>query len=143
MAYFEAVTSIGVLEHVRESGGAEIDSLKELHRLLKPGGIFICFHLPNRYSWIEGALRLVGRWSHRCRYTGREISELARTAGFTLLEVERYALLPRNIWWWGPMRKFGGSPRLARAYDALDNTLAKIAAPVCQNYLFVAQKPVA
>ncbi len=140
---FEAVTSVGVLEHVRDSGGAEIDSLRELYRLLKPGGIFICYHLPNRYSWIEGALHLVGRWSHRCRYTRREINELAQAAGFALLEVERYALLPRNIWWWDPLRKINGSPRLARAYDALDDALAKIAAPVCQNYLFVAQKPVA
>ena len=37
---FDAITSIGVLEHVRESGGNEIQSLKEINRVLKKGVSF-------------------------------------------------------------------------------------------------------
>ena len=42
--YFDIVFSVGVLEHVRETGGNEINSLIEIKRVLKPGGIFICYH---------------------------------------------------------------------------------------------------
>jgi len=38
---FDAVVSVGVLEHVRDSGGDEIESLKEICRLLKPGGVLL------------------------------------------------------------------------------------------------------
>ena len=40
---FHAVVSIGVLEHVRQEGGNEIGSLKEIHRILKKGGTFFLF----------------------------------------------------------------------------------------------------
>ncbi|MFW6357601.1 MAG: class I SAM-dependent methyltransferase [Chroococcales cyanobacterium] len=42
-AEFDAVVSVGVLEHVRETGGNEISSLQEITRILKPGGLFISF----------------------------------------------------------------------------------------------------
>jgi len=138
---FDAVASVGVLEHVRETGGRETASLREIHRILKPGGVFICFHLPNRYSWIEAALRLVHRWSHRYRYTAGEIAALARQAGLTVEGMGRYAMLPRNIWWWGPLKQVSGSHRVADIYDACDDALAIVASPFCQNYWFVARKP--
>ncbi|MBQ4132690.1 MAG: methyltransferase domain-containing protein [Desulfovibrionaceae bacterium] len=45
--------SIGVFEHVHETGGDQLASLKEISRVLKPEGFFLCFHLPNKYSWVE------------------------------------------------------------------------------------------
>ena len=53
---FEVVFSIGVLEHVRETGGSEDASLREIHRILKANGIFFICHLPNKNSWIEYVL---------------------------------------------------------------------------------------
>jgi SAM-dependent methyltransferase len=41
-ASFDAVASIGVLEHVRETGGSEPASLDEIVRVLRPGGLFFC-----------------------------------------------------------------------------------------------------
>jgi cyclopropane fatty-acyl-phospholipid synthase-like methyltransferase len=43
---FDAVLSMGVLEHV---GHAE-ESLDELHRVLRPAGLVYCHTLPNRFS---------------------------------------------------------------------------------------------
>ena len=139
-ARFDAVFSIGVLEHVSETGGSDRASLREIHRILKPGGHFVCFHLPNRYSWIEMLARLVRKWSHSKRYTRQEILALAAPAGFDLLELRRYAALPRNIWWGKFGRTVTGSPATARLYDILDDLLAAALGPICQNYLFVARK---
>ena len=38
-ASFDAVSSVGVLEHVRETGGAEALSLGEIARVLRPGAV--------------------------------------------------------------------------------------------------------
>ena len=137
---FDAVVSVGVLEHVRESGGDEISSLREIHRLLKPGGVFICYHLPNQYSLIEWVLRRVGRWSHKYRYTQRDILSLASSADLRVVETMRYAILPRNIWFWANKNEVSLSRRLARVYDRLDDALSLLASPICQNYLFVAER---
>src|SRR5882724_9413482 len=59
---FDAVFSIGVLEHVHEAGGNPEASMKEIDRVLKTGGLFFCFHLPNRYTWIEFTVRTVNRF---------------------------------------------------------------------------------
>jgi SAM-dependent methyltransferase len=139
---FDAVVSVGVLEHVRETGGNEMASLHEIYRILKPKGIFLCFHLPNQYSWIEAVTRLIGRWSHQYRYTSSGVLSLARCAGFEVVELQRYAILPRNIWWWGIPKSIGALFQMARLYDHIDNSLSLLLSPICQNYLFVARKRV-
>jgi ubiquinone/menaquinone biosynthesis C-methylase UbiE len=137
---FDAVVSVGVIEHVRETGGNEIASLNEIHRILKPQGFFLCFHLPNKYSWIEAMARLLRRWSHKYRYTSSGILSLVSGVGFEVVEIQRYAILPRNIWWWGMPKGLGSSFQMARRYDQIDNFLSLMLSPICQNYLFVARK---
>jgi len=56
---FDAVFSIGVLEHVHDLGGDQQRSVDEIFRILKPGAIFFIFHLPNKYTWIEFFVRLI------------------------------------------------------------------------------------
>ena len=137
---FDGVVSIGVLEHVRETGGNEPGSLAEIRRILRPGGVFLCFHLPNHYSLIELGLRLTGRYAHPYRYVKKEIAALTAQAGLDLLEVQRYAALPRNLW--GSLPWLRRSPEtLARVYDTLDDALVWPLAPICQCYLFVALRP--
>lgn len=136
---FDAVASIGVLEHVRETGGTEVDSLNEIWRILKPNGLFLCVHFPNRYSWIEYAARKMKKWYHEYCYTEREIYELAQLTQFQILQIQRYAFLPRNIWGKSP-QNLGNSRRLVSFYDLLDRYLSILFSPLCQNYLFVAQK---
>lgn len=136
---FDAVLSVGVLEHVREMGGDEIASLKEIYRMLKPNGLFICVHFPNRYSWIEYAARTIEKWSHQYCYTEPEIQSLVQRTKFRMLEIERYAFLPRNVWSKLP-ESWGNSYRFSLAYDTIDRLLSIPFSHICQNYLFVAQK---
>lgn len=140
---FDGVVSVGVLEHVRETGGSEARSLAEIARVLRPGGVFVCYHLPNRWSWIDWAARRVpGVHRHEYRYTRRDIERLASGAGLDVVETRRYGILPRNSGARLP-RGLRTSRLLARAWDATDRALAVPLSLFCQNYCFVARKPVA
>jgi len=138
---FDAVVSVGVLEHVRETGGDELASLKEIYRLLKPGGHFICYHFPNRYSWIEFLARRSRRFSHPYLFTARDIRAFVNATPFQLLELGRYALLPRNLWQTAIARHPRWGPLAGDLYNTLDSVTGKLLPWVCQNYYFVLRKP--
>jgi ubiquinone/menaquinone biosynthesis C-methylase UbiE len=57
---FDAVLSCGVLEHVRSPD----DSLEEIKRVLRPGGVFYVYKLPNRFSYLEAVARVAGLYHH-------------------------------------------------------------------------------
>ena len=139
-AAFDAVASIGVLEHVRETGGDESASLREIARVLRPGGVFLCYHFPNRTSWIDFvSSRVPDKHHHRYRYSRADIERLTRGAGLELLEVARYGFLPRN----GLHRLPAGLRRarwIADLWDALDAALGAGLAPLCQNFAFAARR---
>lgn len=139
-AAFDAVASIGVLEHVRQTGGNEPATLREIERVLHPGGVFVCYHFPNRASWIELAASLRrGKHHHPYRFARGDIERLTRDAGLELLHVERYALLPRNSLQLLP-DALATSQRFARAYDLADEWLGRALGPICQNWCFVARR---
>lgn len=138
---FDAVASVGVLEHVRETGGDETASLGEIARVLRPDGVFVCYHFPNRWSVIDAAARRVpGLHHHDFRYTRRDIAALTRGAGLTLVASRRYGILPRNFSARLPDR-LARSAALAAAWDAADAVLGAPLTLLCQNYLFIARKP--
>ena len=89
---FDAVFSIGVLEHVHEMGSDQIDSMREIRRILRPNGIFICTHFPNRYSLIEFL-----RKGHERKFGQHDISRLCELSDMELLEYGRSSFLPRRI----------------------------------------------
>lgn len=138
---FDAVASVGVLEHVRESGGTEAASLAEIARVLRPGGLIICWHLPNRRSWIELVARqFAGMHSHRYRFTPTDIRCLLVGAGLTLIDMRTYGLLPRNSF----PQCFGEGRRarwVAWIWDGLDAFLTVPFRCIAQNHAFVARKP--
>jgi SAM-dependent methyltransferase len=147
--HFAAVFSVGVLEHVRELGGDEMASLLELRRVLASDGALVCYHLPNRYSYIEAASRgLHGLgWDrtsgsdcfHRHRYTKRDIRALCSEAGLEPAEVGRYGFVPRNSFNRLP-KPLRESRLLASAVNLSDSVLERVFSPVVQNHYFVARR---
>ena len=143
---FAAVFSVGVLEHVREQGGDERSSLGELRRVVSGDGVFLCYHFPNRYSYIEAASRRLSARPggadrhefHQHRFTGRDIRKLCAEAGLSVVEVGRYGFLPRNSCNRLPAR-LRGSRLLAAAVNLGDAVLERLFRPVVQNYYFVAR----
>lgn len=138
---FNAVFSVGVLEHVREFKGSEVKSLKEIYRILKPSGVFICYHLPNKLSFIDFLARLVFRKPspHKYRFSESDIRKLVKMSGLKLIQVRRYGMLPRNSL--GNLPGFlKYSETFATIYNSLDNIFTKLFSLFCQNYFFVAKK---
>jgi SAM-dependent methyltransferase len=144
-ASFDGVFSVGVLEHVRETGGTEAASLGEIRRVLRPGGAFICYHLPNRYSYIEALSRAIhgpqlpeGRIYHDWLFDAGQIRSLCAEAGLGITELKRYGALPRNLFGRLPAA-LRESRALATAVNIAELILEPVMSPIAQNYAFVAR----
>lgn len=91
----DVFVSSGVLEHVREDGlGDEESVLREARRVLRRGGLLFVWNLP---TWLAPS-DLVGkatggRW-HPFRYRERDVRGLLERAEFALLDVWRYGGTP-------------------------------------------------
>ena len=89
---FEVVTGFGVLEHVPK----DADSMREIARVLKPGGIFFVCFLPYFLSWTQLIARLRGNDYHDRLYSARKLQRLASQAGLTVVDVWHGQFFPKN-----------------------------------------------
>jgi SAM-dependent methyltransferase len=133
---FDGVCSIGVLEHVREFGGDERGSLREIRRVLKPGGIFICTHFPNVSSYMEKLTH-----GHKFKYGFSDIRSMANDTGFELAEMGRYQFLPRRIANNFPSFLSDSAVGVAM-YNGMDRLLSVLFNRICTCNYFVFRKPV-
>lgn len=140
---FDMACSIGVLEHVRETGGTEVDSLQELNRVLRPGGCFLCGMLPKKYSWIEFLVRNFARGKHHhvYRYTGRDIHCMLKGSGFELIELDTHGFLPRTTFNRAALRGVTNRVRVATLFNFTDHLLARSLPAISQNFMLCASKP--
>jgi len=95
---FDAVLSMGVLEHVEDPEG----SLAELRRVLRRGGRLYVYKLPNRRSYLElvariGGLYYHGAYPHDRVYTRSSARALLESARFTVAELRLANMLPLGL----------------------------------------------
>jgi SAM-dependent methyltransferase len=91
-AAFDATTSFGVLEHVSH----DLESLLEIRRVTKRGGILYITFLPYPLSWTQALARFGGNNYHDRLYWRRSVDELAKRAGFSVRSIWWGQLLPKN-----------------------------------------------
>ena len=116
-----AVLSVGVLEHVPDISG----SLREINRVLRAGGSFFIFMLPNRCSWVEWIADMRHASCHPVKFTFRTATNLLRPHGFEVERRWKRNFLPKNLTGLGQQSKDAyGS--FYRQIEALDNLLANI-----------------
>lgn len=122
-ASFGSVLSVGVLEHV---GAENVEpSLKEISRVLKPGGFFFIFMLPNKFSWVEFIADVRGLSVHPDKYTFNRIEALLNNHSFVIQAKWRRNVLPRNLTGLSRRAKsFYG--RYYRQIEAIDYSLSRL-----------------
>lgn len=133
----EVFISSGVLEHVREDGiGNEQAILKEIHRVLKTGGLFFIWNLPARWGSSEILARVFHKWHHAYCFRPKEIRDLLREAGFQILYWDKHKFLPGSVMEWlgrriDPVRLLKSDDRLSQRFPF--NLLAR-------DYAIIAEK---
>jgi len=140
---FDAVDLSHVIEHVRDPRGL----LREVRRILKPGGV-VALSTPNVASL--AALVLGGRWHQICPshhvplFAPRTLRALVRACGFQILEAETVAVGRVLGALWTP-RLFAFLPgdlrrRIIRREPQLNEYLADVG--MGEELLLIARKPV-
>lgn len=94
----DAFISSGVLEHVREDGqGCEEIILKEINRVLKPGGYLFIWNLPAKLSISEIIAKLLLKDRHKHKYNKRTVVKLLIDAGYEISYFDKHRFLPGQL----------------------------------------------
>lgn len=116
---FDLIISIGTVEHFPDS----IKALKEMKKVLKPGGVAMIsvpvkYDLWGRFLFI-GLLQKLGlyHYGYEIQYTRGELKHLLIRAGFKILDDEGYLIFPsplRALDYFFHIRKFKMGNRLIK-----------------------------
>lgn len=89
---FDIVTSCGVLEHAPKDAA----SMKEINRILRPGGLFVVSFLPYKMSWTQRLAHLRGDFYHDRLYWKADLQKLADHAGMSVVSMWHGQLFPKT-----------------------------------------------
>jgi len=89
----DVVLSFGVLEHVAN----DLESLKEINRILNPNGLFFCFFLPYFLSWTQHLAHIRKDYYHDHLYKMKQVKGLLGKSNFELLDIWHRQLFPKNF----------------------------------------------
>jgi SAM-dependent methyltransferase len=118
---FDAVLSCGVFEHVMD----QVGSLAEIRRILRKGGMFFIYNLPQQGSYKEFLLeRLHLGYSHERKYALPKVRELLESQHFRVVRSRRTSLLPQNLAPIPQLRELFN--RFAEPLSLLDRALSAI-----------------
>lgn len=90
---FDAAISSGVLEHTFEFGVEDTAALRNLSKLLKPGGYLFIWNLPTKNALTEKIAMGRKRWKHTLRYDLDETLVKLNLTGFDIVAIERDELI--------------------------------------------------
>lgn len=91
-AQFDIVVSFGVLEHVPN----DRESLRELRRVVSPGGFMFFSFLPYSTSWSQKLAHWRGDFYHSRLYSIRTVEALAKESGFAVDSIWHGQIFPKN-----------------------------------------------
>ncbi|MBI4374668.1 MAG: class I SAM-dependent methyltransferase [Deltaproteobacteria bacterium] len=115
---FDAVLSSGTLEHVNDIPS----SIREIRRVLKPGGLFFIFNFPHRYSPSEFiARKFLGSTYHPILWSLPHLEKMLSLENFRILKSGYENAIPMNlsgpVAWMRPV--YNLCPRFLLSIDAL------------------------
>ena len=84
---FDGIVLYAVIEHLDKS--IENEVLKEIHRVLKPGGFVFIAKLPRKNSYQERICPLLKINSHERLYTEKDVSEILNRNGFEITKIDK------------------------------------------------------
>jgi SAM-dependent methyltransferase len=90
---FDVVLSCGVLEHVPD----EAASVGEIARVLRPGGLFLVYQLPNWLSITEWVSERLLGVAHDRRYRPGQARRLLADGGLAVRSQRHGSMVPKNL----------------------------------------------
>lgn len=77
---FDALVAHAVFEHIHPS--LLDSSIREIQRVLRPGGLFFIFRTPRKLAYLEKLAHALNIPAHELIYSEREVVDLVEAAGF-------------------------------------------------------------
>lgn len=149
-SFFGHALSISVIEHIAPERDGDYIALKEIRRVLKPGGFFtlsIPFKERPRTIYMNGSVyERVGKKEFFAReYNFERIRNLIENTGFELVKeefiIERKGPLALDYWRWGEGRRSLWKYPVLGFLKVLEKLGFSLEERIAMSYLYLSEKP--